>query len=422
MVRVPEAANVTCCCFGGEKMDTLFITTATAFVPDGKQQVNGGAVFKVKMPGGFSGIPETPFADGAAPSLKFGVMSTAAITAKTLPGMTTVVAVGSRDAAKATKFIADNAAKTKGGFVGEGMTYDELVVHPDVEAIYCPLPTGLRNDWIRKAVAAGKHIYSEKPMGGTVAELKALLDACAAKGLQFMDGTMWYHSKRTRAIEALLASGELGPLKSANASFTFHFPDQEWLDGGNGRTDKSREPMGCLGDQGWYPLSAILWAFQWELPTHVMATSTTFNKIDTIVACSGVLFFEGGRVATFDCGCTAAHRSQYEIVCELGTVRVDDLVGGQGRSGDFSAYFVPYVGSGRYTKGDVMGKDEVVEVEECDHVDALVEDFTACVNRSKAGGAPDPDWPRRSLAMHAVMCAVFESANNSGARAEVAKV
>jgi xylose dehydrogenase (NAD/NADP) len=142
----------------------------------------------------------------------------------------------------------------------------------------------------------------------------------------------------------------------------------------------------------------------------------------TIVACSGVLFFEGGRVATFDCGCTAAHRSQYEIVCELGTVRVDDLVGGQGRSGDFSAYFVPYVGSGRYTKGDVMGKDEVVEVEECDHVDALVEDFTACVNRSKAGGAPDPDWPRRSLAMHAVMCAVFESANNSGARAEVAKV
>ena len=265
----------------------------------------------------------------------------------------------------ATKFIADNAAKTKGGFAGKGMTYDELVVHPDVEAIYCPLPTGLRNDWIRKAVAAGKHIYSEKPMGGTVAELKALLDACAAKGLQFMDGTMWYHSKRTRAIEALLASGELGPLKSVNAAFTFHFPDQAWLDGGNGRTDKSREPMGCLGDQGWYPLSAILWAFQWELPERVLATSTTLNKVGTIVACSGVLFFEGGRVATFDCGCTAAHRSQYEIVCELGTVRVDDLVGGQGRSGDFAAYELPSVGSGRYTKGDVMGKDEVVEVEEC---------------------------------------------------------
>ena len=27
--------------------------------------------------------------------------------------------------------------------------------------------------------------------------------------------------------------------------------------------------MGCLGDQGWYPLSAILWAYDWELPEKV---------------------------------------------------------------------------------------------------------------------------------------------------------
>ena len=47
--------------------------------------------------------------------------------------------------------------------------------------------------------------------------------------------------------------------------------------------------MGCLGDQGWYPLSAILWAFGWELPERVVTTSTTLNKIDTIVACSGVV-------------------------------------------------------------------------------------------------------------------------------------
>ncbi len=101
-------------------------------------------------------------------------------------------------------------------------------------------------------------------------------------------------------------------------------------------------------------------------------------------------------------------------MCENGTVRVDDLVGGQGRSGDFSAYFVPYVGSGRYTKGDVMGKDVVVDVEESDHVDGLVEDFSACVNAVKAGGKPDPSWPKRSLAVHTVMSAIFESCSNGG--------
>jgi hypothetical protein len=180
---------------------------------------------------------------------RFGIISTASIAAKTLPGMTKVVAVASRDVAKAEEFIAKNAKLTKEGFAGEGMTYDELVSHRDVEAVYCPLPTGLRNEWIRKAVAAGKHVYSEKPMGGTVAELKAIIDECEAKNVQFMDGTMWYHSKRTHEIEKILASGELGPLRTVSAAFTFHFPDQAWLDGGNGRTDKSREPMGCLGDQ-----------------------------------------------------------------------------------------------------------------------------------------------------------------------------
>jgi xylose dehydrogenase (NAD/NADP) len=175
----------------------------------------------------------------------------------------------------------------------------------------------------------------------------------------------------------------------------------------------------CLGDQGWYPISAILFAFQWELPERVEATSYTLNKVDTVVACSAVLFFKGGRVATFDCGVTSAHRSQFEIVCEKGTVRVDDLVGGQGRSGDFGAYFAPYVGSGSYVVGDVMGKDEVVDVEACDHVDALVKEFTACVNAVKAGGSMNPEWPRRSLAVHATMSAVFESVNKKGAHIKV---
>ena len=157
-----------------------------------------------------------------------------------------------------------------------------------------------------------------------------------------------------------------------------------------------------------------MWAFGWELPERAEATSTTFNTVATIVAGSGVLYFSGGRVATFDYGCTSSHRSQYEIQCESGSVRVDDLVGGAGRTGNFDAYFVPFVGSGRYVKGDVMGKDTVVNVDKCDHVDAKIKDFTSCVNAIKAGGSPDADWPTRSLAVHTVMCAVFESATNGG--------
>ena len=94
---------------------------------------------------------------------------------------------------------------------------------------------------------------------------------------------------------------------------------------------------------------------------------------------------------------------------------VNDLVGGQGRSGNFAAYELPFSGSTEYIQGDVMGRDEVVQVETCDHVDALVRTLARCVASCKFdGAAPDSAWPARSLAVHKVMSAVFESALNGG--------
>merc|ERR1719240_882060 len=151
-----------------------------------------------------------------------------------------------------------------------------------------------------------------------------------------------------------------------------------------------------------------------------MAVSTTKNTVDTIVACRGVLWFADGRTGYFDCGVTSAHRSQFEIVGAQGVIKVDDLVGGQGRTGNFAAYEQKFAGSGQYTLGDAAGKDTVIDVPETDHVAALVDDFTACVAKIRAGGKPDPDWPKRSLAVHTVMSAVFASAEQGGAVVDVA--
>lgn len=67
--------------------------------------------------------------------------------------------------------------------------------------------------------------------------------------------------------------------------------------------------MGCFGDQGWYPISAILFGFNFDLPVKVMMTHTSKNKLDTIISCCGTLWFSDGRMASFDAGCEAPHRS-----------------------------------------------------------------------------------------------------------------
>jgi len=344
------------------------------------------------------------------PTVSVGILSTSTIVDKVLPGLKKyckVVGVASRDAARAQEFCNERGC-------GEGMTNAQMVERADIDIVYNPLPSGVRNEWAAKLIAAGKHVYMEKPMGGTVDDIAKLIAAAEEKKVQWMDGTMWYHSHRAREIEAKIKNGDIGEVRRVTASFTWPAPNEEWLHGGNGRTDKTREPFGMLGDSGWYPISATLLGFGWELPEKVMATHTKYNKVDTIIECSATLWFSGGRSAVIDTAATCCHRSQFEIVGEKGLIRVDDLVGGQGRSGNFAAYEKPFVGSGSYVLGDAGGKDKRVKVKACDHVDRLVEEFVKCVTAIKEGGAPDPEWPRRSLACHKTMAAIFESAEAGG--------
>ncbi|KAL9185666.1 hypothetical protein ACHAXT_003443 [Thalassiosira profunda] len=359
------------------------------------------------------------------------VISTAEIAkAKVVPALLAVpsaelVGVSSRDKARAQAFVdehiptrSEDDGKGDGAPRCVGMTHDEVLSDQNIDAVYVPLPSRVRGDFIIKALLSNKHVYSEKPHGGTVNGLKSILNLAAERNLQWMDGTMWYHSKRTKVMEEKLFRDKiLGKVKRVSASFTWGgggLVDAAWVEGGNGRTDPKREAMGMLGDSGQYPISAVSWAFGWELPTKVRATYTKFNSVGAIIECEAVLWYPDGGRAVIDTSCLLPHRSQFEVVCEKGVVKVDDLVGGQGRSGNFGAYDGPFVGSRYFVVGDYLGKDEEVEVEPCDHVQSLVAEFCKSVERIKEGGRANPEWSKRSLVTHTVMCAIFESAMQEG--------
>ena len=306
----------------------------------------------------------------------------------------------------------------------------------DVDAFYVPLPSRVRNEYLTKALEHGKHVYSEKPHGGTVNELKAVLDLAASKNLQWMDGTMWYHSNRTKVMEELLfgnnatsnsneksRSHSLGKVRRVSASFTWGgggLVDQRWKEGGNVRTDPARMPMGMLGDSGHYPVSVVAWAFGWELPTKVRAIHTKCNTLGAIVEIEAVLWFRDGGRAVIDSGCELPHRSQFEVVCEKGVLKVDDLVGGQGRTGNFAAYEHPFVGSSSFVVGDHLGKDTIIQVEPCDQLRSLLNEFIRSVQRIRDGGhRANPEWSKRSLCTHTILCAIFESAMRGGVDVEL---
>ena len=134
--------------------------------------------------------------------LRWGILGTAQIARKNWcairnSGNATVAAVASRSLDRSRQFIdecqADVPMDTPPGALG---SYEELLASPDIEAVYIPLPTGLRKEWVIRAARAGKHILCEKPCAATTGDLREMLEACRQNHVQFLDGVMFMHSRR----------------------------------------------------------------------------------------------------------------------------------------------------------------------------------------------------------------------------------
>ena len=101
------------------------------------------------------------------------------------------------------------------------------------------------------------------------------------------------------------------------------------FDLGVGFTEQvSKEPMGALGDMGWYSMRAIVEYLQPEGKVITAVTSPEYDeKTGAIVRTSGLIAFEGGKVSTFDVGYTAgATLMDLQLLGTTGMIGIDDFV------------------------------------------------------------------------------------------------
>jgi predicted dehydrogenase len=313
--------------------------------------------------------------------MRLGLLSTANINRAILAGAAKtdradVVAVASRDAARAQAYAAEHGIATAHG------SYEALLADADVDAVYISLPNGMHHEWTMHALAAGKHVLCEKPYTRRPEEAEEAFDAADAAGLVLAEAFMYRHHPQTARIARLVAEGAIGRLCAVKTTFTFPLQDlsdvraQPGLDGGS------------LMDVGCYCVSGIrLLAGD---PEHVRGEQVTGTTgID--MAFHGTLRCADDVVGQFEASFRSPQRQSLEAVGEDGVLVAE------------APWRIDW-GGGLTIRRD--GETETVEVEEGDSYTLELENLADAIE----GRAPSLLGRADAVAQARTIDALYRSA------------
>jgi len=249
-----------------------------------------------------------------AHAVKWGIMSTANINRKVIPGAhaspkVELAAVASRDKARAAEY-----AKTWEIPRAYG-SYEALLADPEVEAVYISLPNSLHCAWAIKALEAGKHVLCEKPLSRRARDVEAAFDAAERTGRLLSEAFMYRHNPQTKRAKQLVNDGAIGELRLIRSAFSYALYDEK-----NIRLDTALDG-GALMDIGCYAVSGSR-LFGGE-PEKAYGEAW-FGPSGTDWVFAGVLRFPSDVVALFDCGTAMTERDELEAIGSEGSLFLDD--------------------------------------------------------------------------------------------------
>ena len=128
----------------------------------------------------------------------------------------------------------------------------EIADNDDIDIVYVVVPTGLHAKYSIIAAEAGKHVWCEKPMGKTVEECQAIIDAANKNRVSLSIGYRLHHEPNTQSIIRFGKEKSYGEITNVTsvASYDGYHEDGNW------RKD-AELGGGALYDMGVYPINAI---------------------------------------------------------------------------------------------------------------------------------------------------------------------
>jgi len=126
-------------------------------------------------------------------TVNWGILGAARVNQRLLPAIennihSKILMLASRRNGAAEECI-QQYAKNPGG-IKTTTRFDEVINHPDINAIYIPLANEEHTEVALKAIAQKKHVLIEKPIALTKQEVESITQAAKDNNVIVMEGFM----------------------------------------------------------------------------------------------------------------------------------------------------------------------------------------------------------------------------------------
>jgi len=202
---------------------------------------------------------------------------------------------------------------------------EEMVRHPDVDAIFIVSANVAHCRETIAAAEAGKHVIVEKPMAMSAAEAESMVAACRRNDVRLMVGHMIRLSPLAIRIREVLRSGVIGAVRSARAEFIYdaRLSQRSWL------YDRRRAGGGPVFDVAVHCIDTLRFVLEDEV-VHIAAALDPPPTPERTEATSHLaLRFSRGALASVICSFRSPVRRRFiEIVGDDGILSAADFTAG----------------------------------------------------------------------------------------------
>ncbi|MGH6943616.1 MAG: Gfo/Idh/MocA family protein [Geminicoccaceae bacterium] len=231
--------------------------------------------------------------------------------------------------------VTERAARSF-GFARWTTDWRALVADPAVALVAIATPNFLHEEMALAAIAAGKHVYCEKPLALDARGAKAMADAAESAGVRTLVGYNYLRNPATRLAREIIQSGEIGEIvhfKGAHLEDYMSDPEAPF----SWRCKKTTAGAGAVADLGSHAISLARFLVG-EITEACGSVQTMIKErplpgersrmgaVEVDDQAQALVRFEGGAAGTLEASWIAAGRKMaltYEVTGTKGALMHD---------------------------------------------------------------------------------------------------